>query len=182
MHENKTTLRTKHALSKSASKSDACAIEKSTSSQNVHAEDFMRLAILEAQKAFKKGEVPIGAVLVRGGKVIAKAHNMREKKQNALLHAEVICINKACSRLGSWRLDDCEMFVTLEPCPMCAGAIQNARLSRVTFACEEKTSSDHLCQKILQSPRLNHTCTLVHDRTFEAEAATLLSDFFKLRR
>ena len=145
-------------------------------------ENFMKIALDEAQKAFKNGEVPIGAVLVRDGKVIAKAHNVREKKQNALLHAEIICINKACKKLHSWRLENCEMFVTLEPCPMCAGAIVNARLSRVTFASEEKTSNDHLCEKILKSQRLNHTCQLVHDEKFDDEASKLLTDFFKQKR
>ncbi len=142
----------------------------------------MQVALDEAKKAFKKGEVPIGAVIVRDGKIISKAHNMREKKQNALLHAEIVCINKACKKLHSWRLENCEMFVTLEPCPMCAGAIVNARLSRVTFACQEKTSNDHILETILQSPRLNHTCQSVFDNTFETEASELLSTFFKTKR
>ena len=155
---------------------------KKEEEQNFDAEKFMQIAIDEAKKAANHGEVPIGAVLVCDGKVISKAHNVREKKQNALLHAEIICINKACKKLGSWRLENCEMFVTLEPCPMCAGAIANARLLRVTFASEEKTSNDHLCEKILQSPRLNHTCTLVHDKTFEKESSNLLTEFFKQKR
>lgn len=145
-------------------------------------EDFMQIALEQAKKAYKKGEVPIGAVIVREGKLISTAHNIRERKQNALLHAEIICIDKACKKLHSWRLENCEMYVTLEPCPMCAGAISNARLSTVTFACEEKTSSDHLCEKILQSTRLNHICKIVHDKTYEKEASALLSKFFKEKR
>ena len=96
-------------------------------------ENFMRLAIREAQKAYKNGDVPVGAIIVRNGKIIAKAYNRKEKKQNAIYHAEVLAINKACKKLKSFRLDDCEMFVTLEPCPMCSGAILSCRLKRVCF-------------------------------------------------
>ena len=100
---------------------------------------MMHLAIDEARKAEKKGEVPIGAIIVRNGKVIAKAHNIREKKQNALYHAEIIAINKACKKLKSWRLDDCEMYVTLQPCQMCMGAINNARIKTVYFGAMSTT-------------------------------------------
>jgi len=99
----------------------------------------MNLAIELAKKAQAKGEVPIGAVIVRNGKVIAKTYNRREAKQNALYHAEVLAINKACKKLRSWRLDDCEMYVTLEPCPMCAGAITNARIKRVIIGAKSDT-------------------------------------------
>ena len=111
--------------------------------------------------------MPIGAVIVRNNKIIAVGHNIREHKQNALLHAEIVAINKACKKLKSWRLDDCEIYVTLEPCPMCAGAISNARLKSVIYAAEEKTSKDHLCQQILASPRLNHKPNVVQDLTAE---------------
>jgi len=97
------------------------------------------VAIDLAKKAARKGEVPIGAIIVRDGKIIAKAHNMREKKQNAIYHAEVIAINKACKKLKSWRLDDCEMYVTLEPCQMCMGAITNARLKAVYYGTPSTT-------------------------------------------
>ena len=162
-------------------KTDAKVLQE-TSTKDPPAQNFMQIALEEAKKAFKKGEVPIGAVIVCDGKILAKAHNMREKKQNALLHAEILCINKACKKNHSWRLENCEMFVTLEPCPMCAGAIANARLCRVTFASEEKTSCDHLCEKILQSTRLNHTCQIVHDKTFEKQSSALLTNFFKQKR
>ncbi len=144
--------------------------------------DFMAEAIIEAEKALKKDEVPIGAVIVKDGKIIARGHNMREKKQNALMHAEIMAINKACKKLKSWRLENCEMFVTLEPCPMCAGAIVNARLSKVTYACAEKTSGDNLFEQILQSNRLNHKCEFCLDKTYEKVSANLLSDFFKRKR
>ncbi len=144
--------------------------------------DFMQEAIKEANKSLKKNEVPIGAVIVQNGKIIAKGHNVREKKQNALLHAEIVAINKACKKLHSWRLENCEMFVTLEPCPMCAGAISNARISKLTYACQEKTSNDNLMQQILSSSRLNHKCSFAQDKTHEKECSALLSNFFKAKR
>lgn len=95
--------------------------------------EFMQIALEEALKAVKEDEVPIGACIVKDGKVIAKAHNKREKKQNALLHAEIICINKACKKLKSWRLTGCDLYVTIEPCSMCAGAVINSRIDNVYF-------------------------------------------------
>ena len=86
-----------------------------------------------AHEAYAEGEVPVGAVIVKDGKIIATGRNMREKKQNALSHAEIEAINNACKELGSWRLDDCEMYVPLEPCPMCTGAIINARIKTLIF-------------------------------------------------
>lgn len=92
---------------------------------------FMREALKEAEKAGRKGEVPVGAVIVCNGKIIARGHNLRETKKTALAHAELIAIEKACKKLGGWRLWLCELYVTLEPCPMCAGAIMNARIPKV---------------------------------------------------
>ncbi|MBP3431865.1 MAG: nucleoside deaminase [Clostridia bacterium] len=143
---------------------------------------FMEAALEEAKKAKKKGEVPIGAVIVKDGKMIAKGHNQREKKQNALLHAEIVAINKACKKLHSWRLDDAEIYVTLEPCPMCAGAIANARLSKMIYGAKDKTSQDELCGKILSSIRLNHKCEMVQAEEFENECSQILTDFFKAKR
>ncbi len=94
---------------------------------------FMKTALAEAKTAAAQGEIPVGAVIVRNGEIIAKAHNTREKEQNALGHAEINAISEACKKLHSWRLDDCEIYVTLEPCPMCAGAIINARIPTVVF-------------------------------------------------
>ena len=93
----------------------------------------MTQALQYAQKAFDLGEVPVGAVIVKNGKIVGKGYNMRETKQNALSHAEIEAINNACKTLDTWRLDDCEMYVTLEPCPMCTGAIINARIKTVIF-------------------------------------------------
>lgn len=98
---------------------------------------FLSQAYLQAKKAYKKGEVPVGAVIVKDGKIIARAYNKRESKQNSLYHAEVLAINKACKKLGSFRLENCQMYVTLEPCPMCAGAIVNSRLSSVFVGCSD---------------------------------------------
>ena len=100
----------------------------------------MREAIKQAQKAAAIGEVPIGAVIVHGGKIIARGYNKRETRKNALLHAEVAAIDKACRRLGGWRLPECEMYVTLEPCPMCMGAIISARIERVYFGAYDQKS------------------------------------------
>ena len=128
---------------------------------------YFDLAISEARKGASKGEVPIGAVIVRGGKVIAKAHNMRERKQNALYHAEVLVINKACKKLKSWRLDDCVMYVTLEPCAMCMGAITNARLKTVYIGARSTTDLNWKPEIVL----------------FEnEECSKLLKDFFASKR
>ena len=106
--------------------------------------DFMIEALKEAKKAYKKNEVPVGAVIVKNGKIIAKGRNKREKTQNALHHAEVIAINKACKKLKSWRLDDAEIYVTLEPCPMCAGAIANARIKKVIYSAQDASNNEEI--------------------------------------
>lgn len=111
-------------------------------------EQFLNIAMLEAKKAAKKGEVPIGAVIVRNGKIVSKAHNIRERKQNALYHAEVLCIDRACKKLKSWRLNDCEMYVTLEPCQMCMGAIINSRLKGVYFGAKSDTNLNWTTQSV----------------------------------
>ena len=103
-------------------------------------EKFMKEALKQAKKAASIGETPIGAVIVRDGEIIARGYNKRETKKNALLHAEIIAINKACKKLGGWRLPRCEMYVTLEPCPMCAGAIINSRIENLYFGAYDKKS------------------------------------------
>jgi tRNA(adenine34) deaminase len=128
---------------------------------------FFDAAVREAKKAAQKNEVPVGAVIVRGDEIISRAHNMRERKQNALYHAEVLAVNKACKKLKSWRLDDCEMYVTLEPCQMCMGAITNARLERVYIG--TSSSSD-----------LNWEVEVVFCDSHEC--AKMLKDFFASKR
>ena len=141
---------------------------------------FMDEAIKEAEKAAKRKEVPIGAVVVINGKIISRGYNCREKSKNAIKHAEIVAIEKACKKLRSWRLENAEIYVTLEPCPMCAGSIANARIKKLIFACPEKTSQDHLCQKILQSTRLNHKVEIIEEPN--EKASSLLTNFFKEKR
>lgn len=143
---------------------------------------FMSAALKEAKKAFLKGEVPVGAVVVRGGEIIAKAHNEREKKNVATRHAELSAIEKACKKLGSWRLDDCELYVTLEPCIMCAGAIINARIKKVYFGAKEPKGG--ACESrfnLLSSGVLNWQ-TDYEGGVMEEECSTVITDFFKARR
>ncbi len=101
--------------------------------------DYMQIAVEQAQIAAKHGEVPVGCVIVKDGKIIAKGYNQRERKRNCLWHAEIVALNRACRKLKSWRLNDCEMYVTLEPCQMCMGAIVNARLRKVYIGAQSTT-------------------------------------------
>ena len=145
-------------------------------------EKFMRAALKEALKAYKKGEVPIGAVIVREGKIVARAHNLREKRQVATAHAEILCIEKACKKLGSWRLDDCEMFVTVEPCPMCAGAVLNARMKKVYFgAFDRKGGAAESNFSILTSGVLNWSAEFVSG-ILKDDCERMMKEFFAERR
>ena len=141
----------------------------------------MKEAIKEAIKAGKKGEIPVGAVIVYNGKIISKGRNKREKTQNALLHAEIVAINKACKKLHSWRLENADIYVTLEPCPMCAGAISNARIKRVFYSASDNSDSREIIDKIFSSTRLNHKVELIQGE-YQTESSKLLSDFFKSKR
>jgi len=141
-------------------------------------EKFIRYAIKRAKAAEALGEVPIGAVIVKNGKIIASGKNMRETKTNALLHAEITAIDRACKRLGAWRLCDCTLYVTLEPCPMCAGAIINSRIKRVVFGAYDKKAGALGSVMDINSFPLNHKCE-VKSGVLEEECATLLSDFFR---
>ena len=142
--------------------------------------NFMNEAIKEAKKALNENEIPIGAVIVVDDKIIARAHNKREKSQNALDHAEIIAINKACKKLKSWRIENATMYVTLEPCPMCAGAIANARINKIVYGAKDKTSCDDLCEKILSSTRLNHKVEMEYEEN--KECSQMLTNFFKHNR
>lgn len=141
---------------------------------------FMEEALKLAQKANKKGEVPIGAVIVRNGKIISKGFNKREKTQNAIMHAEIVAIEKACKKLGSWRLDDCEIYVTLEPCLMCLGAIINSRIKKLVFGASDNKS----CTKeflLSKNNSLNHNLE-IESGILEEDCAKLLKEFFKNAR
>ena len=120
-------------------------------------EKFMKSALKEAEKAFDKEEIPVGCVIVKDGKVISRAHNCKETSKNACGHAEILAIQKACKKLNSWRLLDCEMYVTLEPCPMCAGALINSRISKVYIGTDdEKTGACGSKLNLLQDYKFNH--------------------------
>ncbi len=141
---------------------------------------FMEEALKLAQKANKKGEVPIGAVIVRNGKIISKGFNKREKTQNAIMHAEIVAIEKACKKLRSWRLDDCEIYVTLEPCLMCLGAIINSRIKKLVFGASDNKS----CTKeflLSKNNSLNHNLE-IESGVLEEDSAKLLKEFFKNAR
>lgn len=143
-------------------------------------EHFMERAIELARQAADEGEVPVGAVVVKKstGEIIGEGRNMRETGKNALAHAEIIAINNACKKLGGWRLPDCAIFVTLEPCPMCCGAVINARIDDVIFgAYDLKSGSAVSVQSIFELP-YNHRPT-VKGGVMETECSALLSDFFK---
>lgn len=107
----------------------------------------MEKAFKEAQKAYEKEEVPVGCVIVKDGKIIARAHNLRETKQNSLAHAEILAINKACKKINNWRLEGCELYVTLYPCSMCLGAIKESRISKVYYGADrEQNTPDQICE------------------------------------
>lgn len=141
-------------------------------------EAFMQAAIEEARQAAAAGEVPVGAVVVRDGKILSSGRNRRETEKNALAHAELEAISGACAALGGWRLSGCALYVTLEPCPMCAGAIINSRLDRVVFgAYDPKAGSVSSLQKMFDFP-YNHRPEWVGG-VLEEACAGLLSEFFK---
>lgn len=142
---------------------------------------FMLEALAEAKKAYNKGEVPVGAVIVKDGEIIAKGHNQREQKQNALSHAEIECINEACEILNSWRLDGCELYVTLEPCPMCTGAIINSRIKTVVFgAFDLRAGSMDSVINLCDYP-YNHKPE-IYGGILEDDCKKILEDFFKDKR
>ena len=144
-------------------------------------EKFMELALEEAAQAAALGEVPIGAVIVKEEKVIARAHNMREHWLDATAHAEVIAIREACEKLQNWRLSGCTLYVTLEPCPMCAGAIINARIDRLVFgAYDGKAGAVVSVQQMFSLP-YNHR-PRVTEGLLELPCAAVLQDFFQALR
>lgn len=137
---------------------------------------FMKAALKCAQTALKEGEVPIGAVVVLNGKIISRGHNRRTKKQIATAHAEIEAIEKACKKLQSWRIPECEIYVTLEPCPMCMGAMLNARIKKLYFGAYEAKGRS-LTAEIAGANLLNHKIE-VEGGIMEKECANILSAFF----
>src|SRR3954451_2336802 len=145
-------------------------------------EHFMRLALREAQRAAGHDDVPIGAVVVRAGEVLAATGNERELRRDPTAHAEVLAIREASKRVGGWRIPDSVLYVTLEPCPMCAGAIVLARVPRVVYgAADPKAGAAGSVLDVLGEPRLNHR-PQVDGGVLAAEAAALLEAFFSARR
>ncbi|MCJ7842940.1 tRNA adenosine(34) deaminase TadA [Lederbergia sp. NSJ-179] len=142
-------------------------------------ETYMWQAIEEAEKARTIDEVPIGAVIVLENKVIAKAHNLRETAQNAVAHAELLAIEQACKMLGTWRLEEAELYVTLEPCPMCSGAILLSRIKKVVYgATDPKAGCAGTLMNLLQDERFNHQCE-IESGVLAEPCGKLLSDFFQ---
>lgn len=143
-------------------------------------ERFMREALRLAERAKKKGEVPIGAVVVAGGRIVGRGYNTRTRSQMATAHAEMRAIDRACKKLHSWRLPDAELYVTLEPCPMCMGAALNARIRKVYFGAYEQKGRS-MTEELAQSNLLNHTVE-VEGGVLEEECSQLLSGFFRALR
>jgi tRNA(adenine34) deaminase len=142
-------------------------------------ENFMRHALKEAHKAAQKGEVPVGAVVVKDGKIIGRGHNLTESKQSALTHAEISALGKASKKLKSWRLNDCDLYVTLEPCTMCGGAIVLSRIRHLFYgATDPKAGAVESTARVLDNVKLNHRVKATGG-ILKEECSRVLSDFFK---
>ena len=143
---------------------------------------FMREALKEAKKAYNKLEIPVGAVIVKDGEIIARAHNIKEEKKDTTKHAEILAIQKASKKLETWRLNDCEMYVTLEPCPMCAGALIQSRIKKVYIGTmDEKTGACGSVLNLLEDFKFNHKVE-VEKGILKEECEKILKEFFiKLR-
>ena len=143
---------------------------------------FMRMALAEAERALEENEVPIGAVIVREGRVIASAHNQREQLRDPTAHAEMIAITQAAGAIGSWRLEGCTLYVTIEPCPMCAGAILQARIPFLVYgAPDPKAGAVHTLYQLLSDPRLNHRPQITAG-VLLAPCGEILTRFFQAQR
>ena len=143
---------------------------------------FMKEAIKEAKKAYGKLEVPIGAVIVKDGKIIARGHNQKEEKADTTMHAEIIAIKKASKKIGAWRLNGCEMYITLEPCPMCAGAIINARLDKIYIGTmDEKNGACGSVTNVLEEYKQNYKVQK-EEGIHQKECEEIIKNFFKKLR
>lgn len=142
-------------------------------------EKYMKEALKEAKKAYNKLEIPVGAVIVKDGEIIARAHNQKETKFDTTKHAEILAIQKASKKLGAWRLNDCEMYVTLEPCSMCAGAIINSRIKKVYIGTsDEKTGAVGSVLNLFEDYKFNHTVEF-EKGILQEQCEKILKDFFK---
>lgn len=143
--------------------------------------DYMKEALKQARKARDEDEVPVGCVIVKDGKIISRGRNKREKTSNALAHAEIDAISKACKKLGSWRLEGCDMYVTLEPCPMCAGAIINSRIKTLYIGAIDPKNGAIVSRVNMFELGFTHKPEVQID-TSHTECSSILSDFFKMLR
>ena len=144
--------------------------------------DFMKEALVEAEKAQAEGEVPIGAVIVYHGEIIARGHNQKETLQDPTAHAEIMAIRRAAPFFASWRIEESTLYVTMEPCPMCSGAILAARIARVVYGTPDyKAGAVRTLYRLLEDKRLNHRCE-VTPGVFEEECREILRDFFRRQR
>jgi tRNA(adenine34) deaminase len=140
---------------------------------------FMKEALKEAEKALEEGEIPVGAVIARGGKIISRAHNLKETLKDPTAHAEILAIRQAAGVLENWRLDGCDLYVTVEPCPMCAGAIVQARIDRLIYGVMDfKAGACGSVFNIVQERRLNHRVEIISG-IMEDDCGNLLKAFFK---
>ena len=145
-------------------------------------ENFMREALRQAQKACNGGEVPVGAVVVRAGKIIGRAHNQVELLKDATAHAEMLALTQAEAAVGDWRLTDCDLYVTKEPCPMCAGALVHTRVRRLIFGCADPSAgAAGSVMNLLQMPAFNHRCDITLG-VLQDECVAILQNFFRKRR
>jgi len=145
-------------------------------------EKYMRVAIEEAKKAYKLGEVPVGAVIVKNEKIISKAYNKKEKSNMVIAHAEILAINKASKKLKNWRLEDCDLYVTLEPCPMCASAIKQARINRVFYGLSSSDKNNKTVIELIFSKDISNPSVELNCGYFSFEIKKIMSDFFKEKR
>ena len=139
-------------------------------------EKYMMLAINEAKKAYKKNDVPIGCVIAKDGRIISKAHNKKEIKKNAIMHAEIIAIAKACKKLKTWQLDDCVLYTTVEPCMMCTGAIIQSRIKKIYYSISNKSFGE------LENYHLKNKKIFIQNNILNEESKKLLQQFFKEKR
>lgn len=163
------------------SKKGLSEVSKANSLTAGQIEDFMISALAEAEKAFKKGDVPIGCIIVHNERIIARAHNLKEKKQDCTAHAEMLAIRKASKKLKNWRLNDCILFTTVEPCIMCSGAIYHARISAVYYGCNDHKFGGYGSLTDVNQLKTNHRVK-VHSGILADRSAALLKDFFKDKR
>lgn len=145
-------------------------------------EKFMKEALIEAEKSFAFDEVPVGAVIVRNEKILARAHNLKNKSNSSLAHAEILAINKASKKIQNWRLNDCDIYVTLEPCPMCASAIKQSRIKNIYYGVESTNMNNHKIFEMICENKDNNSPVKYYSGLKKNECLILLSEFFTGKR